>query len=366
MKTLVKCSLCSKEFLKENYRVLASKNHYCSRRCSCQAGTRLRWEKHEKIITNCKYCNTSINKGNKNNCCFSCFNKYLKKPSEETKKLLSQKRKQFLRDNPDKHPWKSKNKFKSEPCENFKKILRENNYKFLEEFTPTSDYNYSIDIVFPEKMIGIEINGNQHYERNGKLKKYYQDRHDHIESSGWKLYEIHYSLCFNLEYILNLINQIYGAENKVDFNYEEYIKNKLEKNRKNCAVCGIEFNHCQNIRCKNCIKDRKKISIKKEKPQKIEKKINNPVYSFCQCGQQKVKAAKFCMTCMRFNRRKVVRPSKSELHELIWSTSAVQLSKKLGVSDVAIAKWCKHYQITKPDRGYWAKFEAKQILDYQI
>ena len=29
--------------------------------------------------------------------------------------------------------------------------------------------------------IGIEINGNQHYERNGKLKKYYQDRHDHIE-----------------------------------------------------------------------------------------------------------------------------------------------------------------------------------------
>jgi len=36
------------------------------------------------------------------------------------------------------------------------------------------------------------------------------------------------------------------------------------------------------------------------------------------------------------------------------------------VSDVAIAKWCKHYKITKPDRGYWAKYEANLVIDYQI
>lgn len=243
------------------------------------------------------------------------------KLSESAKKNISEKRKAYLKNNPDKHPWKSKDKFKSEPCENFKKILRKNDYTFLEEFTPTPEHYYSIDIVFPEKMIGVEINGNQHYERDGKLKKYYQDRHDHIESYGWKLYEIHYSLCFNSEYVLNLINQIYTAENKVKFNYEEYVKNKLEK--------------------------------------------KNP-YDLCSCGQQKTKIAKLCVPCMRFKRRKVARPSKSELHELVWSISAVQLSKKLGVSDVAIAKWCKKYKIIKPDRGYWAKFEARQVLDYQI
>lgn len=367
MKTLVSCYLCSKEFLKENCRISTSKHHYCSQKCSCKASSITRWSRHKKPSKYCQNCNVSINDRNINNHCQKCYRDLgLNKFSENTKKLLSEKRKQFLRDNPDKHPWKSKDKFKSEPCENFKKILRENNYTFLEEFTPTSEHSYSIDIVFPEKMIGVEINGNQHYERDGKLKKYYQDRHDDIESSGWKLYEIHYSLCFNQEYILNLINQISAAENKIEFNYEGYVKNKLEKNKKNCAVCDIEFHHYQNIKCKNCIKDRKKISIQKEKPQRIEKKIIDPVYSFCQCGQQKTKNAKLCMPCMRFKRRKVARPSKSELHELVWSVSAVQLSKKLGVSDVAIAKWCKHYQITKPDRGYWAKFEAKQILDYQV
>jgi hypothetical protein len=64
--------------------------------------------------------------------------------------------------------------------------------------------------------------------------------------------------------------------------------------------------------------------------------------------------------------RRAMRPSKSELHNLIWSTPNVQLAKRFGVSDVAIAKWCKLYKIKKPDRGFWAKYEAKQILDYQI
>jgi len=31
-----------------------------------------------------------------------------------------------------------------------------------------------------------------------------------------------YSLCFDQEYVLNLINQILAAENKVQFDYEEY------------------------------------------------------------------------------------------------------------------------------------------------
>jgi very-short-patch-repair endonuclease len=243
------------------------------------------------------------------------------KLSEETKKLLSQKRKQFLRDNPDKHPWKSKNKFKSEPCENFKNILRENNYKFLEEFTPTFEHNYSIDIVFPEKMIGIEINGNQHYERNGKLKKYYQDRHDHIEASGWKLYEIHYSLCFDISYILNLVNQICVSEDKIEFNYEEYVQKKLEK--------------------------------------------KNP-YDLCACGQKKCKTAKLCDPCQRIKRRKVSRPAKDQLHYMIWNDSVLQISKQINVSDNAIKNWCIIYKLNKPPTGYWEKIKHGHLTDYQI
>lgn len=224
-----------------------------------------------------------------------------------------------MQKNPEKHPWKSKNKFISIPCENFKRVLQENNFKFLEEFSPSSKFNYSIDIAFPEKMIGIEINGNQHYDGNGNLKKYYQDRHDHIESLGWKLYEIHYSFCFNTENILNFMNSIREKANVKYFDYASYILTKPQKKTNSC-ICG------------------KIITLN----------------------------AKKCILCQRLKRRKIKRPSKSDLHSMVWSMPVSQMAKMFGVSDTAISKWCEYYNIQKPDRGFWAKFYAKQILDYQI
>lgn len=53
--------------------------------------------------------------------------------------------------------------------------------------------------------------------------------------------------------------------------------------------------------------------------------------------------------------RKVERPSKEDLEKMIWETSVLEVSHKFGVSDVAIAKWCKKYGIPRPPRGYWAK-----------
>lgn len=53
--------------------------------------------------------------------------------------------------------------------------------------------------------------------------------------------------------------------------------------------------------------------------------------------------------------RKVERPSKEDLEKMIWETSVLEVSHKFGVSDVAIAKWCKKYGISRPPRGYWAK-----------
>jgi hypothetical protein len=40
---------------------------------------------------------------------------------------------------------------------------------------------------------------------------------------------------------------------------------------------------------------------------------------------------------------------------MIWETSVLEVSQKFGVSDVAVAKWCKKYGIPRPPRGYWAK-----------
>ena len=67
-----------------------------------------------------------------------------------------------------------------------------------------------MDIAFPDKQIGIEINGNQHYERNGDLKPYYKDRHNYLECMGWKIYELHYKIPYS-DKILDIINNIGDA-----------------------------------------------------------------------------------------------------------------------------------------------------------
>ena len=63
------------------------------------------------------------------------------------------------------------------------------------------DRYFSIDIAFPDKKIGIEINGNQHYDSSGELKKYYRERHNLIEEKGWKLLEFHFKEIYKEEII---------------------------------------------------------------------------------------------------------------------------------------------------------------------
>ena len=67
---------------------------------------------------------------------------------------------------------------------------------------------FSIDIAFPEIQLGIEINGEQHYNRDGSLKDYYKKRHEDIENSGWNIIELHYKEVYNDEWIREIINLI--------------------------------------------------------------------------------------------------------------------------------------------------------------
>ena len=84
-------------------------------------------------------------------------NNYKWHHDEETKKKMSDIKKLFYRENPDKHIWKTNNKLKSVPCEKFKGILNDNNISFTEEYQPLETRFFSIDIAFPEDKFGIEI-----------------------------------------------------------------------------------------------------------------------------------------------------------------------------------------------------------------
>ena len=59
--------------------------------------------------------------------------------------------------------------------------------------------------------------------------------------------------------------------------------------------------------------------------------------------------------------KKIEWPSIEEMSKLVFEKPTQQLSKDLGVSDVAIGKFCKKHNINKPPRGYWAKKAAGKV-----
>lgn len=122
---------------------------------------------------------------------------------------MSNSRKRWLRENPDRHPWKKNSKFVSAPCEVLKRRLIDAGLTFVEEYVPLSDRHFAIDIAFTDAKLAIEVNGNQHYDEHGTLKSYYQERHDLIEGAGWHVLELHYASCFepHIEKTVSLINE---------------------------------------------------------------------------------------------------------------------------------------------------------------
>lgn len=99
---------------------------------------------------------------------------------------------------------------------------------------------------------------------------------------------------------------------------------------------------------------------KKPKPSTV-KKIKKIFNLQCQtCGimferTSDGKEQKYCSrNCVQTSQQKFD-VSKEELTEMIWKYPASTLSKMYGVSDKAIEKRCKKFEISKPPRGYWSK-----------
>lgn len=182
-------------------------------------------------IVKCKICGKEFETQRRKTCSEKCANTH----TPESKELISLKRKEWIKNNPDKHVWKRKDKFKSVPCETLKQSLRDNKISFVEEFSPIVERGFSVDIAFPDLKIGIEINGNQHYNKDGSLKSYYQDRHDLIEKQGWKLIEIFYTDAFNVDKIIELV----GARQQPD--YSQYFKDKNNKSKPNTERNRLNF-----------------------------------------------------------------------------------------------------------------------------
>lgn len=211
-------------------------------------------------IPKCRWCENPVeirkgivfNKTCKSKECRSEQSRSLKH-SPETIKLLSELQKKWLREHVDEHSWKKLNR-KSPPCEHLKEKLRESGLTFYEEYMPIVVNNYAIDIAFPYKKIGLEVNGNQHYKRKlltsfddyheeKQLAPYYQERKEKIEKEGWILIDIHYSLVWNIKFVDNLIKELKDLlKNRRDFKLKLDFSFGKEKEKivKHCKKCGKE------------------------------------------------------------------------------------------------------------------------------
>lgn len=144
-------------------------------------------------------------------------------------------RKNYLKNNPENHFWRERSSNRSVPCEVFKEQLRMRGIEFVEEHYPLEDRFFRIDVAFPEHKLGIEINGSQHYKMgSSQLTDYYQDRHNIIESNGWKLIEVYHRHVWDSNKVDELVNIIEEAFNGDDLSF--YSKFERPKTKKQIAA----------------------------------------------------------------------------------------------------------------------------------
>lgn len=87
----------------------------------------------------------------------------------------------------------------------------------------------------------------------------------------------------------------------------------------------------------------------------VNKQIVDKKYYYCkQCGAEITSKATLCVSCAQKKSRKVERPNAKELFEYLISIKGnfSQAGRHYGVSDNAIRKWCKNYNIPSKSSDY--------------
>jgi very-short-patch-repair endonuclease len=126
--------------------------------------------------------------------------------SEETKKKISAQRIKFLRENPDKVPYKLNHysKGRSYAEEYWKVILDTHNLSYDEQYQIGP---YQLDFAFPKIKIDLEIDGDQHY-LDKRVIESDQRRNKYLEELGWTVIRVKWSEYKKLEDKKSFVNKI--------------------------------------------------------------------------------------------------------------------------------------------------------------
>lgn len=212
------------------------------------------------------------------------------KHTEESKKIMREKRLEFMKNNPDKTAWRLSNV--SYPEKLFIEYVESNGldkkYSIVREY---SVFPYFIDFAFVNQMVAIEIDGSQHLLPERKER---DDKKDKLLNElGWLVIRVsEKEIKTNIKEVFNTIISILNEKPKV-----------------NNLKIGIVVH-----------------------PKKRQKKERNE-FGFTEKQIQSIK-----------HQRRVERPPLEELKKLIEKNGYRGTGKIFGLSDTAIRKWIKSYE----------------------
>jgi very-short-patch-repair endonuclease len=212
------------------------------------------------------------------------------KHTEETKKILREKRLEFMKNNPDKTAWRLSNI--SYPERLFIEYLESNGlnkkYSIIREY---SIFPYFIDFAFPNEMIAVEIDGSQHLLPERKKRD--NDKDNLLNGFGWTVIRISEK----------------EIKTNIKFVFDHIIKILNEKPKINNIKIGIVVH-----------------------PKKYTKKERNES-GFTENQIRSIKG-----------QRRVNRPPFEDLKKIISENGYTKTGKMFGVSGNSIYKWIKSYE----------------------
>ena len=261
------------------------------------------------------------------------------KHSAETKAKLSRKRKEYLKKNPDKVPYRLNHSSKvSWPELKFaEELIRRNIGGWYYEYR---NGIYSYDFAFPDLKLDVEIDGHTH--TLPKVQKIDAERDEWSRSRGWSVLRITAKdLKNNFEESMGRVLEAVKGHQDLDFRVLEsfcemkhfYEKGLSRRSRKSSKKRLKPF---KDYKCKNC------------------GTVKSSRHKLLYCSEE-------CRAEVRSSRSN--RPRKGLLSSLVESgMSLVQIGKEFGVSDNAVRKWMKSYGIAPIRTNCMHRFSLECVV----
>lgn len=106
------------------------------------------------------------------------------------------------------------------------------------------------------------------------------------------------------------------------------------------------YNKAENYLITNVFSKTKKLNQSKENYKNRNSNIKERVTYYCSdCGKEVTKEGNKCLECARKSSRKVDRPERDELKQLIQTKPFSEIGRAFGVNDKSIVKWCISYNL---------------------